>query len=119
MPSGIKSMVPDGYKPPHPKHKEIFDGKVGGRQLHVKNFYRHFCTFQPNVFNDGAVAALEDCGEYKLPVWYSSLLTAAAPTIVQRKTTYEREDLDDGMGGMVAVDWAVPEDAGEHSSAET
>jgi hypothetical protein len=112
MPSGVKSMVPEGFKPPHPKHKELFDGKVGQRELHVKNFYRHFCTFQPTPFNDGVVAALEDCGEYKLPVWYSSLISAAAPTILEQKMTYEREELDDGLGGMVAVDWAVPRDFG-------
>lgn len=73
MPSGCKSLVPDGYKPPHPKHKQLFDGKIEGRELNVKNFYRHFCTFQDTAFNAGAVAALEDCGEYKVIILKSQL----------------------------------------------
>jgi hypothetical protein len=110
MPSGCKSLVPEGYVPPHPEHKILFDGKMkSGRQLNVKNFYRHFCVFQDTPLNRGMVSLLEDLGEYKWPVWYSALLTSAAPTLIEHATEYEREELDDGNGGCVAVDWATPD----------
>jgi predicted alpha/beta-fold hydrolase len=108
MPSGCKSLVPEGYVLPHPAHKQLFDGKIDDRQLNVKNFYRHFCTFQDTPFNRGAVGVLEDCREYKLPAWYSPLITSAAPTLVEYKVDYEREELEDGAGGAVAIDWATP-----------
>ena len=111
MPSGCQSLVPEGYVQPHPAHKQLFDGRVGGRQLHVKNFYHHFCTFQDTPFNRGAVNALEDCREYRLPAWYSSILASAANTLVEHHVQYEREELEDGDGGAVALDWAAPEDA--------
>ena len=115
MPSGCKSLLPEGYVPPHPKHKDLFDGNIEGRQLNVKNFYKHFCTFQPTSFNEGAVSVLEDCGGYRLPVWYSSLVTSAAPTLVEHTADYTREDLKDDLGGVVAVDWTAADDAHQHT----
>ncbi len=66
---GRESMVPDDYVPPPPVHPVVFDGKVGGRevsrrydalpvlertsdassrQLHVRNFSRHFACYSPS-----------------------------------------------------------------------
>lgn len=46
-PSGLVSLVPEDYLPPSPVHPIIWDGMLKGRQLNVKNFWKHFACFQP------------------------------------------------------------------------
>mmetsp|Transcript_5380 Transcript_5380/g.10808 ORF Transcript_5380/g.10808 Transcript_5380/m.10808 type:complete len:453 (-) Transcript_5380:238-1596(-) len=105
---GGPSLLPDDYVRPPPEHPVVFSGQVEGRQLHVRNFYRHFACYQPSALNDNVVDSLETLGEYKRPAWYSSMLASAAPTLVEHEVEYEREHIDDGDGGVVCLDWANP-----------
>eukprot|EP00287_Rhodomonas_sp_CCMP768_P002340 CAMPEP_0196738314 /NCGR_PEP_ID=MMETSP1091-20130531/15743_1 /TAXON_ID=302021 /ORGANISM="Rhodomonas sp., Strain CCMP768" /LENGTH=452 /DNA_ID=CAMNT_0042082275 /DNA_START=16 /DNA_END=1374 /DNA_ORIENTATION=- len=105
---GGESMVPDDYVPPPPTHPIVFDGKIKGRELHVRNFYRHFACYSPSVLNDTIVDRLETLGEYKKPAWYNGVLASCTPTLVEHDVEYDREALDDDDGGVICIDWAHP-----------
>jgi len=104
-----ESLVPDDYVPPPKKHPVVFEGSMIGKELHVRNFYRHFACYKPTNFNEELVDELQKLGEYKPPAWYSSMLCSAAPTLVEHEVKYERVELYDSTGGLLAVDWAFPE----------
>mmetsp|Transcript_3950 Transcript_3950/g.9321 ORF Transcript_3950/g.9321 Transcript_3950/m.9321 type:complete len:454 (+) Transcript_3950:51-1412(+) len=105
---GGESMVPDDWVPPPPVHPVVFDGKINDRELHVRNFYRHFACFSPSALNDTIVDRLESLGEYRKPAWYNGVLASCTPTLVEHEVEYDREEIDDGDGGVVCIDWAFP-----------
>eukprot|EP00291_Cryptomonas_curvata_P004606 CAMPEP_0172190806 /NCGR_PEP_ID=MMETSP1050-20130122/23325_1 /TAXON_ID=233186 /ORGANISM="Cryptomonas curvata, Strain CCAP979/52" /LENGTH=143 /DNA_ID=CAMNT_0012865735 /DNA_START=34 /DNA_END=461 /DNA_ORIENTATION=- len=92
---GSPSLVPPSFSPPHPI---IWDGTIAssGRKINVRNFNRHFASFQPTEINERVVDSLEKIGEYRKPIWYSSMIASAAPIMFEHDIVFLREELIDG-----------------------
>eukprot|EP00961_Rhodomonas_salina_P260006 3513775-Rhodomonas_salina.1 len=60
------------------------------------------------ALNDTIVDRLESLGEYRKPAWYNGVLASCTPTLVEHEVEYDREEIDDGDGGVVCIDWAFP-----------